>query len=296
MRTLSAGLAAHVADSTTTLCNMLRLELVDGTTIGLTDHDNDLTFDGGLGSLLYQSGEGIIPSDVALSIGLEVDNCEIVVPLGTIITAEAIVGKRFTRARVRLFQVNWDNLGQGAAKILWGKVADARIEGGRAIFEIRSSAEAYNQVVGNVFQNKCRVTFGGVLCGVVRTEFDTTITAATSSFQFTVDVTGIPAIPFNYGAVGFTSGALLGTQEVEVFSFDQATGVIELYYPLADVPEVGAALTIFNGCSKAKGRISDPVDLPTCLFYENVLRFRGEDQVPGDDTYMKMSVPGSGGA
>lgn len=293
MRTLSAGLATHVAGDTTTLCNMLRLDLVDGTSIGLTDHDLDLAFNLGDGSITYEAGSGILPSDVTLTTGLEVDNYEVTIPLGDTVSLEDILGKRFTRARARLFEVNWAALADGAAKLLWGKVADAKAEGGRGILEVRSATEAYNQVVGSVMVPKCRADFGDVRCGVVRTDFDTEVTAATTSFQFTIDVTGIPVIPFDYGSLVFTSGALDGTPEVELFSFDQATGAIELFAPLAGVPAVGAELTIFNGCSKLK-RSDDP-DLPTCLFYDNVERFRGIDQAPGD-TYHKIGIPGSAGA
>lgn len=294
MRTHTAGLITHLAEYAHTRCTMLLLDLIDGTRVALTDHDEDLAFNLGDGAATYSSAVGILPSDIVLGVGLDVPNYEVTAPLSDLVTLAAIAGKRFNRARARLFQVNWADLTQGASKTLYGKVADSRVEGGAAVLEVRGLAEAYNQVVGEVMTLTCKADFGDARCTKARTDFDTEITAATSNFQFTVSVAGIPLIPFAYGSLQFTSGDLDGAQEVELFSFNQATGATELYAPLPDVPEVGADLTIFNGCSKLK--TSGDAGLPTCLFYENVINFRGEDQAPGDDMYHKFTIPGAGGA
>jgi hypothetical protein len=44
MKSLSPGLAAHLAGGVTTLCRCWRLERKDGAVMGLTDHDRDLAF------------------------------------------------------------------------------------------------------------------------------------------------------------------------------------------------------------------------------------------------------------
>lgn len=294
MRTLSSGLAAHIVGDSTTLCNMLRLDCRDGNSYGFTDHDADLTFNGGFGSLLYQSGEGVVPSDISLSVGLDADNCELMIPFGDIITLDAVLGLRFTRARVRLFTVNWSDLTQGYAALLFGKVANARAEGGKAILEVRSATDAYNQVIGRVMTPLCTADFGDAQCTKVRTEFVTTIASVTSSFQFAIDVTGIPADPFDFGTVEFATGALAGLPEQEIFTINEGTGAIELLVALPEAPQVGDDLTVFNGCSKLKK--SDDVNLPTCLFYDNVINFRGWDQVPGSDIFLKVQTPGAQGA
>jgi uncharacterized phage protein (TIGR02218 family) len=289
VRTHAAGLTAHLAETSHTLCTMLRLDLVDGTSLGFTDHDVDLTTSLIEGSLLYRSGQGLVASDVVSQVGLEVPNFELTLPLSEFVTLPSVTGKRFNRARACLFTVNWEDLTQGASQTLWGKVADQRIEGSAAVLEIRGLGEAYNQVVGQVTTLDCRVDFASAECGVTPTTFDTDITAVSSRIAFTVDVTGIPAIPFAYGHIEMTSGALQSPQTIELFSFNQATGVIELYVPLADLPEIGDQLTITNGCSKLKKHAD--ATLPTCLFYENVVNFRGEDLQVGTDTYHKTPIP-----
>jgi hypothetical protein len=46
MRTLDAGLAAHIASGATTLCNCWKLTRADAVVLGFTDHDQALSFDG----------------------------------------------------------------------------------------------------------------------------------------------------------------------------------------------------------------------------------------------------------
>ncbi len=295
MRTHSAGLETHLAGLTHSRCNMLLLDLVDGTTIGLTDHDINLTFDlDGDGPINYQAGHGILPSDVTTKVGFDVDNYEVSMPFGDVVTLEGITGRRFQRARTRLFQVNWDDVTQGASRTLYGKVADARPEGGTAVLEVRGLTEAYNHIVGRVLTTSCDADFGDTRCGVARTEFATTVTAVTSNLAFTLDITGMPAINFDFGGIQFTAGALDGTREMELFSFDAGTGEVELFGPLSGVPEVGDALILFNGCSKLL--MSDDVSVPTCLSYDNVLRYRGFWDAPGTDTYNKYQIPANAGA
>lgn len=296
MRTHNAAFDTHLEGYAHTRCNMLLLELLDGTTIGLTDHDEDLDFDlDGDGTFTYYADRGILPSDIVTTVGFDVDNYEVSMPFSDDVTLPAIIGRRFNRARARLFQVNWNDLSQGASRTLYGKVADGRPEGGLAVLEVRGFTEAYNQNVGSVLSTPCRRDFGDSQCGVTRTTFATTVTASASNISFTLDVTGIPGITFDYGSVKFTSGALNGTREVELFTFDAGTGAVELFAPLAEAPAIGDALTLYNGCSKLL--LSDDVTIPTCKFYDNALRFDGPGWfAPGTDTYNKYQVPGSSGA
>src|SRR5574338_538479 len=139
---------------------MLLLDLVDGTSVGITDHSNDLDYDIGDGTVTYDSGTGIIASDVPLSCGLDADNYEVTGPLGDTVTLDGILGGRFNRARARLFQVNWKNTTLGAIKMLAGYVANARVKGGEFVLEIRSDMDFYNQTVGRVIENQCSADFG----------------------------------------------------------------------------------------------------------------------------------------
>lgn len=286
-RTLGGPLTAHIATRSHTRATMLRIDLKDGTSLGITDHNRDLNFDLGDGAISYSASAGILPSDVKLSAGFDADNFEVTGPIADLVTREAVLGGRFNRARVRLFQVNWASLGSGAIKILTGDVADARVEGGKFVLAITSDIARFNQVVGSVITPYCAADFGDARCGFTPEEISATVTAVASDLSFTVGFTGSYANDyFNAGTVEFTSGALAGTAPVEIFDWS-AGGGVTLFTALSDLPEIGDALTVKKGCLRTRD---------ACKAYGNILNFRGFPEVPGSDQALRMAVPGNAGA
>lgn len=291
-RTLGGPLAAHIATRSHTRSVLMLLDLRDGTTIGVTDHDQDIDFDIGDGVETYRAGTGIFPSDIALSAGLETDNCEVRGPIDDVVTLTGVLGGRFDRAEARLFQVNWKSLGSGAIKILAGNVSQARVEGGRFVFEIRSNVDRLNQVVGKLIVNNCDADFGDTRCGATPTSVVGTVTAVTSAMIFAVSYTGSYANDFfNLGTVEPLTGANAGGLPVEIFDWSLAGG-IELFTPLASDPVIGDTFTIKDGCSKL--RRSDVVGVPTCMSHNNIVNFRGFPEVPGSDQILRATIPGQG--
>lgn len=295
-RTLSAGLATHVASHSHTRCKMLLLVLTDGTKIGITDHDKDVIYNLGSGAVTYDSGTGVLASDVSMSASLDADNYEVTGPINDTFTLTELLGGRFDNARASLFEVNWKSLGDGAAKFLIGNVREIRIEGGKFIFEVRSDVDRYNQTVGRVLANNCDADFGDARCGATPTVESETVVAVTDAMRFTVTNGGSHADDFfNLGIVTPTSGANDGTRPVEIVNWEDngdGTASVELFTPLVAAPAIGDGFDIQNGCSKA--RKSDTVGVPTCLGYNNVINFRGFPEIPGSDQALRAAVPGEG--
>jgi uncharacterized phage protein (TIGR02218 family) len=202
------------------------------------------------------------------------------------------VGGMYNRARAYLFQINWRSPSDGAAKILAGNVAEARVEGGKFVFEIRSDFDRFNQVVGQLITNQCPHDFGDANCGVTPESITGTVTAVTDAMRFTVSFAGAYADDyFNLGTCTPLTGANAGGDKLEIIDWTSA-GVVELFMPLAATPEIGDTFTIKTGCSKA--RKSDDVTVRTCLSYDNVVNFGGFPEVPGSDQVMKATIPGQG--
>lgn len=298
MKTLSAHLTTMLASRLHTRARCMWMALRDGTIIGITDHDRDITIDqtDNSGSpVTYQANLGIMTSDITLQVGLDADNLEVSGPLSDTITRAGVLGRRFSRASVRVFEVDWSQDNPDILPLMAGHVADSRIEGGSFIFEVRSDFDRYNQTIGRLLSPYCSADFGDTQCGVTPPSASATITSVTSDFQFILNLPGDYADDhFNYGTVEFLTGALAGTEPIEVSDYNGALSAVVLLAPLAEAPEVGDTLTIKRGCSKLKK--SDNADLPTCASYANVNRFRGFDQVPGSSTYLKIATPGSQGA
>jgi uncharacterized phage protein (TIGR02218 family) len=292
VRTLSAELETHLAGNALTLATMLRLDLVNGDVLAFTDHDLPLTFDLGDGSAEYLPWTGITPSDVVLATGWEASNFEVTGPIGDVVTRTAVLGGRFRKAVARLFVVNWADLTMGSAKLMRGRVASARVDGSRFVFEVRNALDILNQSQGRVMSPYCSAIFGDAQCTVVRTAYPCEVTAVTDSFRFTVDLGGSHADDFfNFGSVDWLTGELTGTEEGKVFDYNGTTGAVELYEPLIEAPQVGDTLNLYRGCSKLLK--SDDATLPTCLSYENVVNFRGWPECPSSRFYHKVSAPGT---
>lgn len=290
-RTLSVALTEHLSGRSHTRCNMLLLDLDDGTSIGITDHDKDLDYDIGDGSVTYASGTGILTSNVSLSCGMDADNYEVSGPVNDTFTLAGIIGGKFNGARARLFQANWKDLTQGAIKIMAGDVREARVEGGKFVLEVRSDMDRYNQTVGKVITNQCDADFGDSRCGVTPTSITGTVTAVNDALHFVISFSGTYADDFfNLGTVIGLTGANTGTT-MEILDWTSA-GAIVLFAPLAEEPAIGDTFTIKNGCSKL--RKSDTVGVPTCLTYSNVINFRGFPEVPGSDQVLRTAFPGQG--
>lgn len=286
-RTLGALLAAHIATRRTELARCVRLDLRDGSSIGITDHDADLAVDLGDGSLAYSAAIGAAPSAVALSLGLEADNVEIAGPLVEPFTAAAVAGGRFHRARVRVFDVRWSAPAQ-FARLLSGKVSSARIEADAFTLEVRSAADAFNQTIGRVLSPQCSNDFGVYdlprsYCQAVPATWAATVSAVTDDLRFAVTWTGLtPTVEtIRNGLAAFDTGSLAGGLPVEVFNLAGAT--VELYQPLVEAPQVGDTLTVTQGCAKTR---------EACKSFGQILNFRGFPDLVGTDDYVKFPSPG----
>lgn len=274
MRTLGGALVSHLATSTHTRCTMLRLDLVDGTTLAITDHDRDLAFDLGDGEATYSAGTGILPSDLALSVGFEGSDIEVEGPIGDTVTATAVNGGRYDDATARLFQVNWKSLGSGAIKLLKGRVVLAEVNGGRFKLTIHGEQSRFSQTIGRVVSAYCDADFGDERCGYPVVPVDATVTAVTDERTFAVSFTGSYADDFfNFGKVTFTSGALQGIRPVEIFDWS-AAGSVALWTPLPEPPQVGDTLELRQGCGKTRA---------DCMAYNNMVNNRSFPDVPGSD-------------
>ncbi len=287
MRTVTAGMAAHLAGRSHSRCWMLRLDLRDGNVIGLTSLDKDVDFDLGdaAGLVTYQARTGADISDVELIADLSPSSFEVSGPIGDVVTLEALMGGRFNRAQVRLFQVNFRGLADGALKILLGNITDAKPTGGRFTFEVRSEADKFNQSVGRGLSPLCWADYGDAFCGATVESVVGTVASVTDEYTMTVSFAGSYADGyFDFGTVEALTGALAGTDPVEIITWT-AAGQIVLFAPLAEAPLVGDTFTVRRGCPKNR---------TACIARGRMPFFRGHPDVPGTDQVLRPTIPGQG--
>lgn len=287
-RTMSAGMQAIVAAGSKRLAKMLRLTLVSGDIITLTDHDQDLAFDLGSGSETYLAGYGFRSSDIAFASGMEPDTLEVTCPFSTLITLAGAMGGRFNNATVRFFEVCWDDLTAGYIPWLGGDVLETRVQGDRVIFEIGNVFSRLQQQVGVVITNSCRADHTLPIdprCG--RTPETDTATVVTATDGMAIEVS-VAAGPWADGY--FDKGTLVGlTGENEDVSIEIERwfedGEVRLFGFLPVTPDVGDTFTLVRGCGKTR---------QDCIDRDNILQARAFFDVPGTVRVMSPAIPGQG--
>jgi uncharacterized phage protein (TIGR02218 family) len=277
MKPTSPALAAHLAGEVTTLATCWRLERADGWVRGFTDHDRELVVDG----LTYVASTGFLPSAIKTASDLSVDNLDVDGFLDdAALRAEDLIAGLFDGARIEVFIVNWADLGQGRLLLRKGFLGEIKRADQRFSAEIRGLSNRLQQTAGKLYSRLCRVDLGSSECGVAlgpRTDTYavTQVIAADTVRIVTARATGF----FTFGKATFTTGANAGAVN-EVLLHDGQT--IRLFVPMPRPIVVGDQIVLVAGCDKTP---------ETCnAKFANILNFRGEPHIPGNDKVFSYPV------
>jgi uncharacterized phage protein (TIGR02218 family) len=286
MRDLPPGLASHLASGATTLCWCWRLTRRDGTAMGFTDHDRDLTFAG----TTFEANAGFTASEIRESVGLGVDNLEVESALSSSRLEEAdILAGLYDDARVEIWRVNWQAPEQHVL-VRSGSLGDVRRSGAAFTAEVRGLSHYLQQPTGRLFQYACDADVGDHRCRIALSSSTLSGSAEIGAIRTqrsftTTDLTHFAADWFSRGLLTFTSGANAGRSfEVKRHIGNDAVSTIELWQePLADL-QIGDTFTVTAGCDK---------QLSTCASkFSNTANFRGFPHMPGNDFVTSVARPG----
>ena len=288
MKILSPALQAHLDDGTTALSWCWRISRADGVTLGFTDHDRVLTFDG----TDFEPESGFAASEIRSGSDLAVDAQDATgVLTSDRITETDILDGRWDNAEVELWRVNWVDPGQ---RVLMRRGAVGQIRRGRMAFvaEVRSLAHVLGQTVGRTFQAGCDAALGDARCGI-----DLDDAAYNGNGMITDPLrdraflaSGLSAFEagwFTSGTLTWTSGANAG-RITEVLAHDLADSIATLTLLEAPVRAIaeGDSFIARAGCDKR---------IATCgTKFANVANFRGFPNVPGQDAVLRYASQDGG--
>ncbi|MFA5662407.1 DUF2163 domain-containing protein [Castellaniella sp.] len=283
MKTVDARISAHVRSQVTTLCTCWELVRTDGQRFTWTDHDTDVL----LGGDVYRSAAdgGFDRSAVEATLSLDVTNSELLGFIGDGLDADELRAGLFDGATIRMMLVNWADPGMGAIVVRYGTLGEVSLADGDLFrVEVRGLQQAYKQIVGEVYSPDCRANFGDARCGIDITQHMATMTVlqASSRAQFTVaegnptSMIDAPEGMLNFGVVRFITGANIG-RALEIKEVDG--DMVRLKFAAANIIEPGDELEMISGCDQ---RYS------TCAAYGNIINFRGEPFVPGENTVFRI--------
>ncbi|WP_439137318.1 DUF2163 domain-containing protein [Roseicyclus sp.] len=272
-----AGIDAHLATGTTELCRCWRLTRGDGVSLGFTDHDRALAFEG----CDFRPETGLSARTLSQSTGLAVDNTEAIGALSDAAITEAdIVAGRYDGAMIEAWLVQWS---QPENRVLQfrGNLGELTRSGGAFSAELRGLSERMNVATGRVYQRACTAVLGDAECGVDLTGagFRGTgeIVSVTDGRVFMLALSAV-FVPrwFERGHCRIASGPAQGLGgAIKIDRVEGDLRRVELWDRLRSEMAVGDQVQLSAGCDKR---------METCrLKFANILNFRGFPDLPGDD-------------
>ncbi|WP_068116568.1 DUF2163 domain-containing protein [Tropicimonas marinistellae] len=271
------ALLSHLGEGSTTVCRCWRVVRKDGMTLGFTDHDVDVEFDG----TLFAASSGFTASALEQTTGLAVDNSEAAGALSAAaISEEDIEAGKYDGADVTSWLVNWHDPTQRLVQFK-GSLGEITRSGDAFRSELRGLTEDLNQPQGHVYQSVCSAVLGDSRC-----QFDldssgfaqeTEVLAVVERIVVQVPDDGIRAEGwYNRGRIVVADGMAAGTVAlIKRDQIDGATRNLELWQELRSKLSAGDTIRLEPGCDKRAD---------TCAKkFDNILNFRGFPDIPGAD-------------
>ena len=279
-----------MTDRATTRARAWRLQRADGLTLGFTDHDRDLEFDGAV----FRAGAGMTARALAQATGLAVDNTEAVGALSDAGLTEAdILAGRWDGARLTVWDLDWTN--PDDRRVLFrGSLGEIARQGGVFRAELRGLTEALQQAQGRVFGSVCPAVLGDAHCRVnlatAAYRVQTALVAVEAEGGELV-VAALPAYPegwFGEGRVRFLTGPATGLSAmIRADRPDPAGRRLALWAAPGARAQPGGTVRLEAGCDKR---------LVTCREkFANTVNFQGFPHRPGEDWLIAAPRPGAEG-
>lgn len=265
----------------TTRCRCWAVTRRDGVTLGFTDHDAPIAFDG----ITFRAETGMTARSIEQGTGLAVDNSEALGILsdGALEDADIEAG-RYDGARVSFWTVDWTDPTE-RTQHFFGTIGEITRTGATFRAELRGLTEALNQPLGRSIQSRCSAVLGDTTCRVNLNQPGLSATVAirdaSSETVLALDPISVEDGWFDAGILRVITGA--GAGQVGVIKEDRVrdgTRVVTLWQKLAIAAQNGDQIRLEVGCDK---RFS------TCIKkFDNALNFQGFPDVPGDDWLMTV--------
>jgi hypothetical protein len=164
MKNTAAALKSHYQEEVVTTCGCWKLERVDGTVLGFTEHPEALTIDG----LNYQAESGFTRTAMENRLGLGADNMNLRGLIDSAAITEADIRAGLYRgAQVWFFEVNYTNVAAGKRLLDYGVIGRITSKGDLFDAEFRSLTGLLDQEIGGTYGRYCPHALGDSSCGIV---------------------------------------------------------------------------------------------------------------------------------
>ena len=283
-----SALADHLAGGETRVCRCWAVTRRDGVTLGFTDHDRTIAFDG----ITFTAGAGMTARAVVQGTGLAVDNSEALGVLSdAAITDRDIAQGRYDGAEVTYWLVNWQNPDEREIRFR-GNLGEIRRGAGAFEAELRGLSEPLNQPQGRVYQRMCGAILGDGKCGFDPESPGFAVELPAGQVEraqvFVIDEQ--PLLEprwFERGRLRVLTGAgagLVGIVKADTVLADGRRR-LDLWEPIPAEIIAGDSIRVEPGCDKRA---------ETCRNkFDNFVNFQGFPHIPGEDWLVKVPVAAS---
>ncbi|MEP1612661.1 MAG: DUF2163 domain-containing protein [Roseobacter sp.] len=258
----------------TTLCRCFRVIRADGVTMGFTDHDSDVSFDG----LTYRADAALSATEAAYSLGLAPDELDAQGAFSSdALTERDLHAGVYDGADIEVWDVDWSDT---SIRDLMGRYSIGEVERGGVGFraELRSLAARVDRAEGRVHTTLCdarRVGDGRCRLNLSAWQGTATVVAADG---FEVLVSGLstfnPRI-FSRGIAGWATGDNAGAEsDIRIATQSADLVVLSLWRTPPQPIEVGDTLTVAAGCDRTAATCQNR--------FNNLRNFRGFPHMPGE--------------
>lgn len=284
MRSVSSSMQVKLDAAASTFCNCWRLARKDGTVMGFTDHDRDLSFNG----VIFRAASGLTATQVESGVGLGAGSGEILGALQSEGLAETdLANGLYDGASIEVWLVDWSAVDD---RLLLDVATIGEVRRSEFAFaaELRSLAHLFDQQRGDAFQGACSADLGDARC-----KFDVTASGFHATGVVVAHAGGLIAATlasifdddfFTGGRMSFASGANMGARAT--IKSHRRSGVdarFSLWTPLAGAVAPGDAIAVIAGCDKSAASCAQK--------FSNIVNFRGFPHMPGNDRV--IAYPGS---
>lgn len=286
MRTIDPALQARLDSGATTLCRCWRLTRADGLTLGFTDHDLDLSFDGAV----FRAASGMSAAALQRTSGLSVDNTQVTGALQSSGISEAdIAAGLYDGARLQHWLVDWTRPDL-RVQLFSGTLGEITRGSGAFEAELRGLAEDLNRSIGRAFLRTCDAILGDGRCKVdisaPTLRGEVTVLGVTSNRRLRVG--GLEAFPpgwFERGRLEWSTGENIGAVGQVKLDLSRTDGrALDLWEEAAREIRIGDRARVIAGCNKSA---------ETCRTkFNNFNNFRGYPHMPGEDWITSYAATG----
>lgn len=284
MRRWPEALIAHLQQSVTSTCRLLKITLYDGRVYGMTTLDRDVIYAG----VTYKANTGIDPSTIATDSGLSVDNGEgfslFAAAPGGGITLQMVDAGELDDAQWQMMLVNWADLSMGHGLLDSGDTGTIKTEKNAAYnVELLSYVMRLRQPIGGMDSRTCRATFGNPAAGQLGCGVDAgalwqegAVTGITDEPRRVFADSGLLITPAPLpGRVQWLTGPNAGRNRLyQIEAYSSASGTVALLEPTPYDISPGDTFRIRPDCDKT---------VVSCKAYGNLLNMKAEPYIPVGD-------------